>query len=110
MTEPAKAGLMRSDQVEALERTALIGSVKRRSASKLWVCSCGIETRGCGYKLGRRWRCGACLLHWAGECAWCGADLVREPKRCMNRRGEAFCTRWHRSSSGRALRRFKGKS
>jgi hypothetical protein len=40
------------------------------------------------------------------ECAWCGADLDHEPKRCRNQRGEAFCTPYHRSASNAALRRL----
>lgn len=40
------------------------------------------------------------------ECAWCGAELcdLLTPERCANRRGEEFCTPWHRRASNAALR------
>lgn len=40
------------------------------------------------------------------DCAWCGADLMHEPKRCSNRRGEKFCTPYHRTASNTALNRL----
>ena len=37
------------------------------------------------------------------DCAWCGGEIFDA---FPNRRGERFCSKYHRDASGRALRRF----
>ncbi len=41
----------------------------------------------------------------APDCAWCGADCTTQ---FPNRRGEVFCSKSHRSSSNRVLKRLIG--
>lgn len=40
------------------------------------------------------------------ECAWCGAEIGKDEKVYPNKRGEYFCSKTHRDSSNRALRRL----
>lgn len=66
---------------------------------------CSSQARSWGYCGRHAWR----HFEPGEECAWCGAALTGEDHpitRCHNQRGEAFCSSSHRSSSGRALRRF----
>ena len=40
------------------------------------------------------------------DCAWCGGEVI---KPYPNKRGEVFCTRYHRTASNAALKRLLNK-